>query len=103
LGANSVLAQGLSSQVSTQIEKLAGISSLSIDPLLGGNQRNPSARLAIQHCVSKDFIFTYSIDVTATQRELIQLEYQISPRWSVTLTRNENGAIAFDGRFRKSF
>jgi translocation and assembly module TamB len=103
LGANSILAQGLASEVSTQIERFAGISSVKIDPLLGGDQRNPSARLAIQQRVTKDFIFSYSIDVSSTQRELIQLEYQINPRWSVSVTRTENGSIAIDGRLRKNF
>ena len=103
LGANSVLAQGLASQVSSRVEKLAGLSSLQIDPLIGNNQRNPSARLAIQHRVTKDFIFTYATDVTSTQREVIQAEYQISPRWSVTAVRDENGSFAVDFRLRKSF
>ena len=103
LGANSVLAQGLASEVSSRVEKLAGLSSLQIDPLIGGNQRNPSARLAIQHRVTKDFIFTYATDVTSTQREVIQAEYQISPRWSVTAVRDENGSFAVDFRLRKNF
>src|SRR5204862_4624740 len=74
LGANSILAQGLASQVGSQISKLAGISSLTIDPVIGGDNRNPSARIAIQQRVTKDFIFTFSTDVTSAQREVIQLE-----------------------------
>jgi len=103
LGANSILAQGLASQVSSQIGKLAGISSLTIDPLIGGDNRNPSARIAIQQRVTKNFIFTFSTDVTSAQREVIQLEYQLNRRWSVSATRDENGGAAFDAKFRKVF
>ncbi len=103
LGANSILAQGLASQVSSQIGKLAGISSLTIDPLIGGDNRNPSARIAIQQRVTKNFIFTFSTDVTSAQREVIQLEYQLNRRWSVSTTRDENGGAAFDAKFRKVF
>jgi len=103
LGANSILAQGLASQVGTQIGKLAGISSLTIDPLIGGDNRNPSARIAIQQRVTKDFIFTFSTDVTSAQREVIQLEYQLNRRWSVSATRDENGGVAFDAKFHKVF
>lgn len=103
LGANAILAQALAQEVSSRAERLFGISNLQIDPLIGGNQRNPSARLAIQQRVTKDFIFTYATDVTSAQRELIQLEYQISRRWSLTLVRDENGSFAFDARFRKTY
>ena len=80
LGANSVLAQGLASQVSGQVEKLAGLSSLQIDPLLGGNNTNPSARVAIQQRVTKNFLFTFSTDLTSTQNEVVQGEYQLHKR-----------------------
>jgi translocation and assembly module TamB len=103
LGANSILAQGLASQVGSQISKLAGISSLTIDPLIGGDNRNPSARIAIQQRVTRDFIFTFSTDVTSAQREVIQLEYQLNRRWSVSATRDENGGVAFDAKFHKVF
>jgi len=103
LGANSILAQGLASQVGSQIGKLAGISSLTIDPLIGGDNRNPSARIAIQQRVTKNFIFTFSTDVTSAQREVIQLEYQLNRRWSVSATRDENGGAAFDAKFHKVF
>jgi translocation and assembly module TamB len=103
LGANSILAQGLASQVGSQISKLAGISSLTIDPLIGGDNRNPSARIAIQQRVTKNFIFTFSTDVTSAQREVIQLEYQLNRRWSVSAIRDENGGAAFDAKFHKVF
>jgi translocation and assembly module TamB len=101
LGANALLAQGLASQVGGQVQKLAGISSLQIDPLIGAN--NPSARLAIQQRVTKDFFFTFSTDVTSTQDQVVQGEYQISNRWSVSAMRNENGNIGVDAKFHSSF
>jgi translocation and assembly module TamB len=101
--ANQVLAQGLASQVSSRIGKLAGISSLTIDPLLGGNNQNPSARVAIQQRVTRNFIFTFSTDVTQPQSEIVQGEYQINKRWSVSATRDQYGGFAFDGRYHTNF
>ncbi|PYX83974.1 MAG: hypothetical protein DMG68_21515, partial [Acidobacteria bacterium] len=66
-GASSLLAQGVASQVSSGIQKLAGLSSLSIDPTLGGNDPNPGARIALQKRVTKNFFFTFATDVTSTQ------------------------------------
>ena len=85
------------------IGRLAGISSLTIDPLLGGSQTNPGARLAIQQRVTRDLLLTYSTDVTSTQNEIIQVEYQITKHWSVSATRDRHGGIAVDARWHTAF
>jgi translocation and assembly module TamB len=102
-GASSLLAQGAASQVSGGVQKLAGLSSLSIDPTLGGNNSDPGARIAMQKRVTNNFLFTFATDVTSTQRELIQGEYQFNKRWSASATRDENGGFAVDGKYRKRF
>jgi translocation and assembly module TamB len=102
-GASSLLAQGAASQVSSGVQKLAGLSSLSIDPTLGGNDSNPGARIAMQKRVTKSFLFTFATDVTSTQREIIQGEYQFNKAWSASVTRDENGGFAVDGKYRKRF
>jgi translocation and assembly module TamB len=101
-GASSLLAQGAASQVSSGIQKLAGLSSLSIDPTLGGNDSNPGARVAMQKRITSSFLFTFATDVTSTQREIIQGEYQFN-RWSASVTRDENGGFAVDGKYHKRF
>jgi len=103
LGASSLLAQGAASQVSSGVQKLAGLSSLSIDPTLGGNDSNPGARVAMQKRVTSSFLFTFATDVTSTQREIIQGEYQFNKRWSASVTRDENGGFAVDGKFHKRY
>ena len=105
-GANAVLAQGLSqveSTVGSNISKLTGISGLQIDPLIGGNNTNPSARIGLQKRVTKNFVFTFSTDVTQPQNEIVQGEYQLNKRWSVSVVRNESGGFGVDGRFHTNF
>jgi translocation and assembly module TamB len=103
LGATSLLARGAASQVSGGIQKLAGLSSLSIDPTLGGNNSDPSARMAMQKRVTNNFLFTFATDVTSAQREIIQGEYKINKAWSASVTRDENGGFAVDGKYRKRY
>ncbi len=102
-GATSLVAQGVASKLSSGVQKLAGFSSFSIDPTLGGNDPNPGARIALQKHVTKNFFFTFASDVTSAQRELIQGEYQVTKRWSTTVTRDENGGFAVDGKFHTTF
>jgi translocation and assembly module TamB len=103
LGASSLLAQGAASQVSSGVQKLAGLSSLSIDPTLGGNNSNPGARVAMQKRITSGLLFTFATDVTSTQREIIQGEYQFNKRWSASATRDENGGFAVDGKYHKRY
>ena len=103
LGAESVLASGLTSQVSSQIEKFTGISNLSIDPLVGGNQRNPGQELAIQDRVTKNLLLTFATDVSSTQGESFQVEYQFSRKWSTSVSRDQWGAVAVGVKMHKSF
>jgi translocation and assembly module TamB len=104
LGAQSLLASGISSQVSGKIAKLAGVSQLQIDPGLGtDNGQNPGARVAIQQRVTSNLLVTFATDITSTQRQAVQIEYKLNPKWSVSGTRNQNGGFGVDGRYRKDF
>lgn len=100
---NSILASQAASQAVGGIQRLAGISSLSIDPLIGGNNANPSARIAIQQRVTKNFLFTFSTDVSQPGQEIVQGDYQINKRWSVNVTRDQVGGVSVGGELHTHF
>ena len=100
---DSMIASQVASRVTGSIQHLAGISSLQIDPLLGGNNQNPSARVAIQQRVSKNFLFTFSTDLSEPGTEVVQGEYQLNKHWSVSVTRDEVGGISVDGKYHSQF
>jgi translocation and assembly module TamB len=103
VGAESVLAQGVTRQVSGHIEKLAGISQLSIDPLAGTNPNDPRSQISVQQRVSGNLLLTFSTDVTSTQNQSVQLQYEVKRNMPVTVLRDQNGGYAIDIRVRKVF
>ncbi len=103
LGAESVLAQGVSGQVSGRIEKLAGISQLTIDPLASTDPSAPGSQIAIQQRITGSLLFTFSTNVTSTQNQAVQLHYQANRNLSVSVLRDQNGGYAVDVRIRKTF
>ncbi len=103
LGAQSIIASSVSKSVTNRIERVAGISQLSIDPVLGGNQNDPGARITVQQRVTGNLFVTFATDVTATEREVIKLEYQVSPRVAVSGVRDQNGGFALDLRIKKTW
>jgi translocation and assembly module TamB len=105
LQAESAIASQVSSQVTSRVERIAGISQLSIDPVLGGNNQgeNPGARITIQQRVTSNLFVTFGTDVTSTQRTVIEMQYKVTPRVTVSGTRDQNGGFGFDARIRKQW
>lgn len=103
LGAQSLIASQVSNQITNRVEKLAGISQLSIDPVLGSSQESPGARVAIQQRVTSKIFVTFSTDVTSTEREIIKLEYQVNRKTSFNAVRDQNGGFSFETTFRKQW
>jgi translocation and assembly module TamB len=103
LGAQSLIASQVSNQITSRIEKVAGISQLSVDPELGGNGTSPGAKIAIQQRVTSKIFVTFSTDVTGTQKDAIKLEYHASPRVSYNIVRDQNGGFSFSTRIHKTW
>ena len=100
---DSMIASQVAGQFSSGVQKLAGISSLQIDPTLGGGNQNPSARIALQQRVTKNLLFSFSTDVSQPGSEIVQGEYHINKRWSVSMQRDQLGGVSVDGRYHTRF
>ncbi len=104
LGAESVLASGVTSQVTGRLEKIAGISHLSVDPVLAQNgNQNPGAVVTIQQRVTSKLYVTFSTNVTQTQAQQVLVQYRVNRKWSVSGDRDQNGGFGVDGRYHKDF
>ncbi len=101
--AESLIAAGISSQVTNKVSKIAGISQLSIDPGLGGGGQNSGPKIAIQQRVTGNLFITFATDLTGTGQEQVQVEYHLSPKWSISGIRDQNGGFGFDARAHKEF
>ncbi len=103
--AESLIASQVSSQVTSRVSKVAGISQLSINPVLAGgtSQGPPGANITIQQRVTGNLFVTFSSNVASTQNETIQGQYQISPRVAVSATRDQNGGFGFDALIKKTW
>ncbi len=103
--AESLVASQVSSQVTSRVSKVAGISQLSINPVLAGgtSQGPPGANVTIQQRVTGNLFVTFSSNVASTQNQTIQGQYQISPRVGVSATRDQNGGFGFDTLIKKTW
>jgi translocation and assembly module TamB len=103
--AESLVASQVSGQVTSRLSKAAGISELSINPVLSGSTTSgpPGAQITIRQRVTGNLFVTFSTNVASTQGQTIQGQYQVTPRFAVSATRNPNGGMAVDTLINKSW
>ncbi len=103
LGASAILSQALSSQVSGRIQRLFGVSQISIDPNVGGPAATSSPRLTLVERPLANFTITYSTNTTNSLQRVIQAEWNLTDRLSVVGERDQNGVFGLELKFRRSF
>jgi translocation and assembly module TamB len=103
--AESLVASQVSGQVTSRISRIAGISQLSVNPVLAGSstQGPPGASITIQQRVTGNLFVTFTSNVASTQAQTIQGQYQVSPHVAISATRDPNGGFAVDTLIKKSW
>jgi translocation and assembly module TamB len=104
-GAATLAAGRLSEEVGLErgAGKLLGLDRFSIDPaLLRGNGQTPTARVTLGKRITPDLNVIYAQDLSGTGERLISVEYILSDRFSLLLTRSDPDGFGFDVRLRRS-
>ncbi len=103
-GASAVLGTAIANPVSGRLQRLFGVSKLSIDPqIVGETSNNPQATLTLQQQITPDITFTYIQDVTQTNPSAIRIEWAINPHFSAVAQRDVFGEFALDFFYKKRF
>ena len=112
-GAATLAAGRLSESVGLEreAERLFGLNRFSIDPsLLRGTGTPPTARVTVGKRLTPDLNVLYSQDVRNQEERILAIEYNLTDRFSLLLTRTDPGTAktgvekgwAFDVRIRQS-
>jgi len=98
-----LLGQAVSEQLSSRLQRFFGASRVKIDPLLTGVENIPEARLTFEQQVSKDVTLTYITNLNRTQEQIVQVQWDVSRKWSAVAVRDSNGLFGIDLTYRKRF
>jgi len=104
-GAATLAAGRLSEEMGLErgAERLLGLNRFSIDPsLLRGSGTTPTARITLGKRITPDLNVLYTQDLRGTEERIISVEYTLSDRLSLLLTREDPGGFGFDLRLRQS-
>jgi translocation and assembly module TamB len=105
-GASALLSEAISSQLGGRVERLFGITRFRVDPGLAGlgtssSGQNAAARVTVEQQVTPTLTVTYVSNVTSTQQQVIQVEYNVTRSISVVALRDQNGTFGIDIKFKK--
>jgi len=103
LGETAIVSQAIASPVSSRLQRVFGVTQLSIDPTFASGSALPQASLSLQQRVASNVTFTYTQDYSQSNSELVRVEWTISPRYSAVATRDVNGIFGVDFFYKRQF
>jgi len=107
-GATALLSEAISSQLGGRVERLFGITRFRVDPGLAGvgstgSGQNVAARVTVEQQVARNLTVTYVSNVSSTQQQVIQVEYNVTRNISIVGLRDQNGTFGVDIKIKKRF
>jgi translocation and assembly module TamB len=105
-GASALLSEAISSQLGGRVERLFGITRFRVDPGLtgvgaSGSGQNAAARVTVEQQVTRNLLVLYESNVSSTQQQVIQIEYNVNRNISVVALRDQNGTFGVDIKIKK--
>ena len=106
--ASAILSEAVSSQLGGRVERLFGITRFRVDPGLtevGSTTSGQSAgaRVTVEQQVARNLTITYVSNVSSTQEQVIQVEYNVDRNLSIVGLRDQNGTFGIDIKIKKRF
>jgi translocation and assembly module TamB len=107
-GASAILSEAISSQLGGRLERLFGITRFRVDPGLAGvgstgSEQNAAARITVEQQIARNLTITYVSNVSSTQQQVIQVEYNVDRNVSIVGLRDQNGTFGIDIKIKKRF
>ena len=106
--ASAILSEAVSSQLGGRLERLFGITRFRVDPGLAevgstGSEQNAAARVTVEQQIARHLTITYVSNVSSTQQQVIQVEYNVDRNVSIVGLRDQNGTFGIDIKIKKRF
>ncbi len=100
---NLLINQALNSTVNSRLQRLFGASRVKIDPQGLASETNVvrGPQVTVEQQVARNLTLTYSTNVSVSNQQIIQVEYNITRNISIVALRDQNGVVSFDFKIRR--
>src|SRR5208282_595958 len=95
---NLLINQALNSTVNSRLQRLFGASRVKIDPQGLASETNVvhGPQVTVEQQVARNLTLTYSTNVSVSNQQIIQVEYNVAKNISIVALRDQNGVVSFD-------
>lgn len=100
---NLLINQALNSTVNSRLQRLFGASRVKIDPQGLASETNVvrGPQVTVEQQVARNLTLTYSTNVSVSNQQIIQVEYNVTRNISIVALRDQNGVVSFDFKIRR--
>lgn len=101
MGESAIVSQAITNPVAGRLQRVFGVSQLSIDPTFTSGSDLPEAQLSLKQRISSNLTFTYVTAVNDPNTQIIQVEWAFNPQWSAIAGRDQNGLVSLRFLYKK--
>jgi len=100
---NLLINQALNSTVNSRLQRLFGASRVKVDPqgLTSETAVVRGPQVTVEQQVASNLTLTYSTNVSVSNQQIIQVEYNLTRTISIVALRDQNGVVSFDFKLRR--
>ncbi|MGA9903679.1 MAG: translocation/assembly module TamB domain-containing protein, partial [Terriglobales bacterium] len=100
---NLLINQALNNTVNSRLQRLFGASRVKVDPqgLASETSVVRGPQVTVEQQVASNITLTYSTNVSVSNQQIIQVEYNITRTISIVALRDQNGVVSFDFKIRR--
>jgi translocation and assembly module TamB len=100
---NLLINEALNSAMSSRVQRLFGVSRIKIDPqgLASETSVVRGPQVTVEQQVASNVTVTYSTNVSVSNQQIIQVEYNLTRNVSIVALRDQNGIVSFDFKIRR--
>jgi len=103
MGESAILSKALADPLANRLQRVFGVSQLSIDPTFTSGSDLPQARVSLRQRISSNMTFTYVTAVNDPNAQIIRVQWDVNPQWSAIAGRDENGLVSIRFLYKKQF
>ena len=103
IGESAIVSKAIADPVASRLQRVFGVSQLSIDPTFTNGSDLPETRVTLQQRISNNMTFTYVTAVNDPNSQIIRVEWDVNPQWSAIAYRDQNGIVSVRFLYKKQF
>src|SRR5581483_1645886 len=103
MGESAIVSKALADPIANRLQRVFGVSQLSINPAFTGDSQLPTAQVTLQQRISSNMTFTYTTALDDPNTQIIQVEWALNPQWSAQAGCDQNGLVSLRFKYKRQF